>query len=204
MRHAGTKTIETERLLLRRLLPQDAAAMYQNWACDPAVTKYLRWEPHRSPEDTRALLTAWAELYANEDYYQWAIVDKAAGEVFGTISLFDAQLSPAGHAMQAHWRAAGLDCSGGAWEVGYCIGRPWWNKGYMTEALRAVVRYWFTETDGTWLHGCHAVQNTASGAVMRKAGFRYRCDGINYKFDGTPAECRYYLLTQDDYKRFYT
>ena len=87
MRHAGTQDIETPRLLLRRLLPEDAPQMYANWASDPEVTRYLRWEPHKSPAETRELLAAWALLYPNPDYYQWAMVEKATGQVFGSISL---------------------------------------------------------------------------------------------------------------------
>ena len=92
MRHTGTLELETDRLLLRRLLPQDAPQMYANWANDPAVTRFLRWEPHKSPAETRELLSAWAELYPNPDYYQWAIVEKATGQVFGSISVYNALL----------------------------------------------------------------------------------------------------------------
>ena len=53
MRHARTQEIETERLVLRRLTPEDAGMMYQNWANDPQVTKYLRWEPHKNADETR-------------------------------------------------------------------------------------------------------------------------------------------------------
>lgn len=88
MRHAGTQEIETERLILRRLTPEDAGMMYTNWANDPQVTKYLRWEPHKNAEETRELLTAWALLYPNGDYYEWGIVEKATGQVFGTIGIF--------------------------------------------------------------------------------------------------------------------
>lgn len=87
MRHAGTQEIETERLILRRLTPEDAGMMYTNWANDPQVTKYLRWEPHKNAEETRELLTAWALLYPNGDYYQWGIVEKATGQVFGSIGI---------------------------------------------------------------------------------------------------------------------
>ena len=58
MRHTGTLELETDRLLLRRLLSQDAPQMYENWANDPAVTRFLRWEPHKSPAETRELLSA--------------------------------------------------------------------------------------------------------------------------------------------------
>ena len=47
MLHAGTETIETERLVLRRLMPEDAPDMFKNWASDPAVTPGLRWSPTR-------------------------------------------------------------------------------------------------------------------------------------------------------------
>ena len=194
MRHVGTQEIETPRLILRRLVPADAPAMYRNWANDPAVTRYLRWEPHKNEDETFALLAAWAELYQNPDYYQWAMVEKATGEVFGSMSLFDDALGEPGAA--AGWQARGLDTSQGVWEPGYCIGRAWWGKGYTTEALQAVVDYWFTRTDSTWLACCHAVENPASGRVMQKAGFVYHHDDTYHKFDGTPVPCRAYLLTR--------
>ena len=56
--------------------------MYANWANDPDVTRWLRWEPHKNVDETRELLTAWALLYPNGDYYQWAIVEKSTRQVF--------------------------------------------------------------------------------------------------------------------------
>ena len=195
MRHVDTQEIETPRLLLRRLAPADAPAMYRNWASDPAVTRFLRWEPHKDETETFALLTAWEELYPNPDYYQWCLVDKATGEVFGAISLTVGCCSEPEAA--AGWQARGFDTSQGVWEPGYCIGRAWWGKGYTTEALNAVVDYWFTRTDSTWLACFHAVGNPASGAVMQKAGFVYDHDDIYHKFDGKPVPCHTYLLTRD-------
>ena len=195
MRHAGTQEIETPRLLLRQLLPQDAEMMYTNWASDPEVTRWLRWEPHKNVAETRELLTAWATLYPNPDYYQWAIVEKATGQVFGSISLCNSLLGEP--QQKAEW--PGFDLSEGIWEPGYCIGRNWWNKGYTTEALQAVVDDWFTRTDGLWLACCHAAGNPASGRVMEKAGFVYDHNAVYHKFDGTPVECRSYALTRGRY-----
>ena len=48
MKHCGTQKLETERLVLRRYIPEDAAAMYKNWASDKEVTKFLTWPPHAS------------------------------------------------------------------------------------------------------------------------------------------------------------
>ena len=141
------------------------------------------------------LLTAWEELYQNPDYYQWCLVDKATGAVFGSMSFCDDRMGEPGAAET--WRSLGLDTSQGVWEPGYCIGRAWWGQGLMTEALQAVVDYWFTRTDSTWLACCHAVENPASGRVMQKAGFVYHHDDTYHKFDGTPVPCHTYLLTRD-------
>lgn len=197
MRHAGTETIETERLVLRRLMPEVAPDMFKNWASDPAVTRWLRWEPHKDVFETYSLLTAWAELYQNPDYYQWAITEKGQNKAIGSISLMR---ELAMDSRQDEW--PGADLSEGIWEPGYCLGRAWWGKGYMTEALRAVVDYWFTRTDGSWLACCHAKGNPASGAVMRKVGFVYDHEAQYHKFDGTPVDCLVYRLTRADYEAF--
>lgn len=114
MRHAGTQEIETPRLLLRRLMPSDAPMMYANWANDPEVTRWLRWTPHKDVAETQELLSAWALLYPNEDYYQWAIVEKATGQVFGSISLYNSLLGEP--AQRNEW--PGFDLSEGIWEPG--------------------------------------------------------------------------------------
>lgn len=201
LRHLGTRELETDRLFLRPLLPADAPQMYRNWASDPKVTRYLRWNPHKSEADTAALLNAWAILYQNPDYYQWAMTEKAGGEVFGTISL---QRLPAGELRPALWRRPGLDLGGadGVWEAGYCIGQRWWNQGYTTEALRTVVGYWFTQVGGPWLACAHALQNPASGRVMEKAGFTFDHTDVFHNFDGAPVDCRVYVLTAGEYAAF--
>lgn len=56
MKHQGTKTIETPRLILRRFTLEDAPAMYRNWASDPEVTKFLTWPTHASEEVSRLVL----------------------------------------------------------------------------------------------------------------------------------------------------
>ena len=74
MNHCGTKRIETERLILRRFVIDDAFAMYNNWASDPDVTEFLTWPPHGSVDVTKNLLNTWLSSYDKENFYQWAIV----------------------------------------------------------------------------------------------------------------------------------
>lgn len=90
------------------------------------------------------------------------------------------------------------------WEVGYCIGRAWWGKGCTTEALKALVEYWFKNTDSNWLACSHAVENPASGKVMMKAGFVYDHEAVYHKFDGTAIPCKCYALTREHYESLYS
>lgn len=123
------------------------------------------------------------------------MVEKATGQVFGSISVYNALLGEP--QQKAKW--PGLELSGGIWEPGYCIGQKWWGKGFTTEALQAVVDFWFNQVGGAFLTCCHAVHNPASGRVMEKAGFMYHHNDVYHKFDGTPVECRCYLLTKERY-----
>ena len=56
LKHKGTILLETERLLLRRFTMEDAEAMYRNWGSDEEVYRYLRAKPHKTIEDTLAVL----------------------------------------------------------------------------------------------------------------------------------------------------
>lgn len=191
MHHCGTKSITTSRLVLRPLTIDDAEMMFNNWANDPEVTRYLRWPPHRSWPESAEILNEWSKHYIDPGFYQWGITERKTGILFGSMSVFKA-------APNAGWRfdAAPL---GEAWEAGYCIGRKWWGRGLATEALCAVRDYWFTGTDSPWLTCLHDIENVASGAVMQKAGFRYDHDATDHKFDGTAVPCRVYFITREDW-----
>lgn len=151
MEHKGSKIIQTERLVLRPFRASDAEEMFQNWARDAEVTKYLTWTPHESVEQTRALLALWEEEAKKPDCYHWAITLR--GEVVGDISL--------------------VSVKGERAVTGYCLSRKCWGKGIMTEAYRAVLKYLFEEVGFHRIEAVHSVQNPASGRVMEKCGLRY-------------------------------
>ena len=155
MEHKGTVLLETERLILRQFVPEDAAAMFRNWANDPAVTKYLTWNVHPDPAATENVLRAWAAQYERPDYYQWAIVPKAVGEPVGSIG-----------AVAVHDDTEQL-------EAGYCIGQAWWHKGIMSETFAAVIRFWFEQVKANRIEAIHHAENTRSGDVMRRCGLSY-------------------------------
>lgn len=155
MEHKGTKRIETERLILRPFVKEDAPAMYKNWASDERVTKYLTWPTHASVEASAAVLADWTESYARSDFYQWAIVWKELDEPIGSISV-------------VHY-----DDSISAVSVGYCIGYDFWHRGVTSEAFSAVIDFLFDEVGVNRIEAQHDVNNPRSGAVMKKCGLRY-------------------------------
>ena len=94
MTHKGTRVLETERLILRKIELTDAEFMYKNWCADSEVTKYLIWSPHKNVEESRAIAEEWVKSYARDDFYQWAIVLKSNyPEPVGTIGTIKTDLA---------------------------------------------------------------------------------------------------------------
>lgn len=154
MNKTGTKEIETARLILRRFTVDDAQAMFDNWASDPEVTKFLTWPTHRSADVSRMVLESWIPQYEDGGYFNWAIVWKETGKAVGNISVVK------------------LNEETGAADMGYCLGRAFWGCGVMTEALKAAMAYLFDEAGFNRVAACHDARNPASGRVMEKAGMK--------------------------------
>ena len=155
MNHCGTHTIETKRLLLRKFMVEDAEAMFQNWASDKEVTKFLTWPAYTSLDTAIHILNEWTASYEKPDFYQWAIVPKNLNEPIGSISVVS---------INEKTQMA---------EIGYCIGRPWWNRGITSEALSAVINFMFDQVGANRVQAKHDVNNPHSGLVMKKCGMKY-------------------------------
>lgn len=155
MNHLGTIELATERLTLRRFEIEDAENMYYNWARDPEVTKYLTWPPHSSIEVSESVLRDWVSHYGEKDYYQWAIELNELEQPIGSIA------------------AVKVDDNTESVTIGYCIGKEFWNKGYMTEALTEVIRFFIGEVGVTRVAAYHDSNNPNSGKVMAAAGMEY-------------------------------
>lgn len=182
MNSIGTKGLDTGRIILRRFTVQDASDMFQNWASDPEVTKYLRWRPHPSMEATASLLAEWVKSYSDPNYYQWAIELHENGKVIGSIGILDPS------------------CSDASGEIGYCMGKAWWGQGLMTEALTAVEAFAFEEVGFNRLEAFHSVNNPASGRVMQKGGMRFEGTARQKYVANTGAQdCSMYAVLKEDW-----
>ncbi len=183
LNHKGTKIIETERLILRPYRSSDAEPMFRNWASDREVTKYLTWNAHRSVSETEAVINKWLAEYNELSRYNWVIVLKELGEPVGSIDV------------------TRIYDNIGAADIGYCLSRQWWNKGIMTEAFGAVIKYLFEEIGFLQIRAEHAAPNAASGKVMRKCGLTY--EGTLRKFyranSGELFDICYYSILREEY-----
>jgi RimJ/RimL family protein N-acetyltransferase len=85
----------------------------------------------------------------------YAISLKSTGEIVGTVSLMDI-LERSCHA-----------------RIGFWVGVPYWNKGYCTEAGRAILEYGFKERNLNRIYSGYMKSNLASGRVLEKLGMKY-------------------------------
>lgn len=174
IKHIGTNSIETTRLLLRRFELLDTFDMYRNWAGDRETLKYLPWGPHSDVNVTYRRILSWVEKYKQPNMYNWAIFLKSDKQVIGSISV---EIS----------NDKEKSC-----EIGYCIGKNYWGREIVAEALRAVMHYMFYEVGYSMIFAKHDVLNVASGRVMQKVGMQFvktihnvgrRRDGSMYDVD---------------------
>lgn len=176
-----TQTLETSRLLLRPFQHTDAVAMFNNWAGDPEVTKYVSWPTHPSEEASAERIKFLISQYDCGDTCDWAIVLKDIDTAIGSIG------------------AVISNPSVKSVNIGYAIGKKWWHRGITTEALQAVLNFLFEECDVNRVEAWHDTRNPNSGKVMQKCGMKF--EGIHRSADednmGICDVAWYGLLKQD-------
>lgn len=186
LNHKGVRRIETERIILRKFRKEDSYDMYNNWASDDEVTKYLSWPTHSSVELSKNVISLWINNQSKEDFYNWAIVWKKTNEVIGSIGLVN------------------VDNINESCEVGYCISKKFWGQGVTSEAFLALIKFAFDEVGFERITGRHHVENTASGKVMEKCGLQY--EGTLRKVIknncGALVDCKYYSILKEEFKGF--
>lgn len=162
--------LETNRLTLRPLTIADAETAYYGWTGDAEINKWVSWLPHHSLEDTIEWLKEidWKQAATDgmpRDNYIWGFVLKKTGELFGSGGLI----------WEDNFRL---------YQVGYNIRKSHWNRGYTTEAMKAILSFAVTELNIKKIAGGHAKENRASAKVIEKLGFVYDRDDITPHIDG--------------------
>jgi len=117
--------IETGRLVLRAPRMDDAPVIFAGWTRDKEVTRYLTWRPHQRVQETEAFIQNCLSAWEAETRFPYIITLKESGEVIGTIDP----------------RIEGIKVG-----IGYVVGRIHWGKGYVTEAMRAIIDWAFQKS----------------------------------------------------------
>lgn len=155
MEHKGTICLETDRLILRQFKIEDAEEVFNNWASDDEVTKYLTWPTHSSVEMSRNYMEFCINGYNEKNVYQWGMELKNSHELIGNISVVKI-----------------IDEIDSV-ELGWVIGRKWWGNGYTAEAAERLLEFFFTEVSVNRICAGHDIDNPNSGRVMQKIGMKY-------------------------------
>lgn len=156
----GTRTIYTNRCILRRFELRDSLLVFNNYMSDKSIAKYLVNEEHKSIYETELLISEFIKNYNNISYYNWLIVDKLNFNVIGTISLHE------------------VDILNDKVEVGIIISKKYQNKGYAQEVVSEVISYAFNVLKVKRIEAKVMNENDKSKSLFLSLGFKN--EGILY------------------------
>lgn len=151
---SSTWQLLTDRLKLRPYRAADVAAMFRVFG-DPEVMRYSMSGADPSVEATQARIRKLMDHQEQFGFSLWVVEDRATGEIFGDCGLKQLEEGP-------------------EIEVGYRLARPYWGRGYATEAAAASVRYGFETLGLARIAAVVEPPNVASLRVLEKVGLKYR------------------------------
>ena len=177
-------TIETERLILRPYRMEDAAEL-QRLIGERDVVTTMTNVPHPYED---GMAEEWIggrqESFEKGKTVDFAITHRQEGFFIGGISLMK------------------IDQQSERAEIGYWIGKPYWRKGYGTEAAQAIVKYGFETLGLNRINGRHFGNNPASGRTLQKIGMKHEgCQRQAYKKWGKFEDFELYGILRSEYEK---
>lgn len=173
------EVIETARLRLRQPEQEDANTIFEQYAQDPEVTRYLVWRPHRHIDETREFLRRCRAVWKEGSAYPWVITRKEDGRLIGTV-----EIRIEGHAIN----------------LGYALAKPFWGSGYTAEAVMWIIEWGLKQADIYRVWAVCDVENQPSARVLEKAGMSR--EGILRRWmmlpnrSNEPRDCYCYARTK--------
>jgi RimJ/RimL family protein N-acetyltransferase len=171
--------IETRRLVLRIPSLADAEAIFNSYAQDHNVLRYLTWLPHENIQETEGFLADCIVAWKNASRFPYVIVLRESDEVIGMIEI----------------RIDGFKA-----DVGYVVSRRHWGKAIATEALRSLADWALKQEAIYRLWALCDVDNLASARVLEKAGMQreglLRRQIIHPNISDEPRDCYCYAAVK--------
>jgi ribosomal-protein-alanine N-acetyltransferase len=153
--------LTTDRLVIRSIVDNDAEGLHRIYS-DPEAMRYIPGGAFDDKERVRRSIARSQEREAKSGMTLWAVADKETGEFLGQCGVVP------------------VDGKGPEIELAYHFARPFWGRGYATEAARAVAEYAFGDLGLKRLLGLTFPANLPSQRVLEKAGFSYVRDAEWY------------------------
>ncbi|MCL2593783.1 MAG: GNAT family N-acetyltransferase [Defluviitaleaceae bacterium] len=154
MYNPENRIITTERLILRPFAVSDADDLVKQCNNHNIFKTTLNMPYPYSLEDALSWISLANECFDNNRRYDFVVSDKITGKLLGSIGISNNQTHKNG-------------------ELGYWIGEEFWNKGYGTEAAKAILEFVFSEIGLHKVMGHHFASNPSSGKIMEKIGMSY-------------------------------
>lgn len=149
--------IETERLIIREIVPEDVDGMFE-LDSNPDVHKFLGNNPIKTREESRDTIKFIRQQYADYGIGRWAMIEKQTNNFIGWNGFKFITETINNHTQY--------------YDLGYRMIQKYWGKGYATEATKACLNYGITELKLTPIYAITTIDNTASGNVLIKTGFK--------------------------------
>ena len=161
--------LETERLLLRAITSDDRFAIFENYS-DPDVANWFFDQPYSHIEQADQIIQEFIKKSIEGEGLAWAILLKESGEFVGTCSYenFDNRLRG---------------------EIGFDLAKKHWGRGYMTEALKAIIDYGFAVLDLVKIEAHTYSRNSRARRMLERLGF---------KVDTVSEDSHCYILAKAD------
>jgi RimJ/RimL family protein N-acetyltransferase len=170
---------ETKRLVLREILPSDAAGLFE-LDSDPEVHRYLGNKPVKDKAKIIEIIEFIRQQYADNGIGRWAVVDKVTGDFMGWSGIKLETNTTNGH--QNYY------------DLGYRLIRRYWGQGIATESAIASLDYGFQKLHIKEVHGAASCENAASNKILLKTGLRFV---ESFQFEG--IACNWYKMERADY-----
>jgi len=170
-----TVQIKTERLILRNIVEDDAADIFE-YAQEPHVGCNAGWKPHERIEETREIMK---QIFIDQPY-MFGLILKENHHLIGTIGLMKDPKRANPHALM----------------LGYAMSEHYWGRGLMTEASKAVMDVAFKDPEVDMITCCCYPFNDRSRRVIEKCGFKYEgcIRGCEERYDGKMMDVESYSL----------
>ena len=151
-----TPIIETERLLIREIIPSDAEAMFE-MDSDKEVHKYLGNSPVKSIEQIVDVIQFIRKQYTENGIGRWAVIEKKSGKFIGWTGLkFVTELT---NNHQNYY------------DLGYRFNQKFWGMGYATESAKASLKYGLETLKLKEIYAAAHIDNIASNKILKNLGF---------------------------------